>query len=261
MKETTQHLGDAVELVTIQEPKFSTDVLHVMLLLPYEPEKSPAYCLALSMLAQSCRKYPNNKAISARLDHLYGLSIGTGTVAYGDTLRLTFSASCIADRYAFGGEALLREAAQIAADCGVDVANYNCPAQLIISGEADLLKDACEKLAPEAMKVVPLEVAGAYHSRLMRPAGDAFREYLATVPLQPPALPIVHNTTGQQADTEPNSIRKQLAAQVYSPVRWEECCRILMQNCDKLLELGPGQVLTGLARRIDRRFPAEATAL
>ena len=151
--------------------------------------------------------------------------------------------------------------AQVAADCGVDVANYNCPGQLIISGEADLLKDACEKLAPEAMKVVPLEVAGAYHSRLMRPAGDAFREYLATVPLQPPALPIVHNTTGQKADTEPNSIREQLAAQVYSPVRWEECCRILMQNCDKLLELGPGQVLTGLARRIDRRFPAEATAL
>ena len=120
MKETTQHLGDAVELVTIQEPKFSTDVLHVMLLLPYEPEKSPAYCLAMSMLAQSCRKYPNNKAISARLDQLYGLSIGTGTVAYGDTLRLTFSASCIADRYAFGGEALLREAAQIAADCLFD---------------------------------------------------------------------------------------------------------------------------------------------
>lgn len=150
---------------------------------------------------------------------------------------------------------------RIAETHGIDVANYNCPGQLIISGESALVKSACEELAPIAMKIVPLEVAGAYHSRLMRPAGEAFLEYLNTVPMQNPRFPVVHNVTGAEADATLESIRKRLAEQVYSPVRWENCCRVLMQNCDKLLELGPGQVLTGLARRIDRRFPSEATAL
>ena len=151
--------------------------------------------------------------------------------------------------------------AQIAETHGIDVANYNCPGQLIISGESALLKSACEELAPLAMKIVPLEVAGAYHSRLMRPAGEAFLEYLNSVPMHAPNFPVVHNVTGTEADATSESIRKRLAEQVYSPVRWENCCRVIMQNCDKLLELGPGQVLTGLARRIDRRFPTEATAL
>lgn len=151
--------------------------------------------------------------------------------------------------------------AQVVLEHGVDVANYNCPGQLILSGEAELLKNACEVLAPDAMKVVPLEVAGAYHSRLMRPAGNAFHSFLNSVPMHTPTLPVVHNVTGIQADEVPEIIRERLAAQVYSPVRWETCCRTIMQSCDKLLELGPGQVLTGLAKRIDRRFPAEATAL
>ena len=151
--------------------------------------------------------------------------------------------------------------AEIAAAHGIDVANYNCPGQLIVSGEAELLRQACAELSPEAMKIVPLEVAGAYHSRLMRPAGEKFRHFLEGVPLQSPALPLVHNVTGEFAAPEPMNLRDRLAEQVYSPVRWEQCCRILMQHCEKLLELGPGQVLTGLARRIDRRFPTEATAL
>lgn len=151
--------------------------------------------------------------------------------------------------------------AQVASENGVDVANYNCPGQLILSGEKALLKTACEVLAPDAIKVVPLEVAGAYHSRLMRPAGEAFREYLTSVPFHSPTIPVVHNVTGEVADASPEAIRERLAEQVYSPVRWEACCRLMMQNCDKLLELGPGQVLTGLARRIDRRFSTEATNL
>ena len=144
---------------------------------------------------------------------------------------------------------------------GIDVANFNCPGQWIISGEAEAIQAACAVLSPEVMKIVPLEVAGAYHSRLMRPAGDAFRAYLENIPMASPSLPVVHNVTGELANPDPAVLRERLAEQIYSPVRWEECCRVIMRECDKLLELGPGQVLTGLARRIDRRFPAEATAL
>ncbi|MBR6470841.1 MAG: ACP S-malonyltransferase [Victivallales bacterium] len=151
--------------------------------------------------------------------------------------------------------------AQVAEAHGIDVANYNCPGQLILSGEAELVKAACEELVPEVMKIVHLEVAGAYHSRLMRPAGEAFRAFLENLPMRKPSLPLVHNVTGELAVPEPAALRERLTEQIYSPVRWEECCRAIMQQCDKLLELGPGQVLTGLARRIDRRFPAETTNL
>ena len=101
----------------------------------------------------------------------------------------------------------------------------------------DTLKSACEELAPLAMKIVPLEVAGAYHSRLMRPAGEAFLEYLNSVPMHAPNFPVVHNVTGTEADATSESIRKRLAEQVYSPVRWENCCRVqfLASICSRAL--------------------------
>ena len=120
MKEIVQHLGDAIDLVTVHETKFTKDQIQVMLFVPYEPEKSPAYALAFAMLAQSCRKYPNNTAISAYLDDLYGTMLGAGSNAFGNTQRLMLSIDCIADKYAFDGEALFREAVQLAADCLLD---------------------------------------------------------------------------------------------------------------------------------------------
>lgn len=149
----------------------------------------------------------------------------------------------------------------ICAEIGVDVANYNCPGQLIISGEVQAVEEAAAKLAPVAMKATRLQVAGAYHSRLMKEAGEAFRAFIAEVPIVAPRFPVVHNVTGQIADESPDAIREHLAQQIYSPVRWESCARTMATHCQSMVEFGPGNVLAGLMRRIDRKFPVTSTAL
>ncbi len=135
---------------------------------------------------------------------------------------------------------------------GIDVANYNCPGQLIISGEREKVAACADELAPKALKTVPLEVAGAYHSRLMREAADAFAEYLAGVAVAAPVLPVVHNVTGELSEGTPEAIRQHLGEQVCSSVRWEACVRTMLPLCDIFRELGPGKVLSGLMKRFDR---------
>ena len=150
---------------------------------------------------------------------------------------------------------------EVAAKHGIDVANYNCPGQRIVSGAAELVAEAVAELSAQGVRTVALEVAGAYHSRLMWEAGEAFGEYLAGVPLGAPQVPVVQNVTGELLDGSPETIRRRLAEQIFSPVRWEACCRQMMARCARLLELGPGHVLAGLAKRIDRRFPVESADL
>ncbi len=205
-----------------------------------------------------------------------GLSLGelaaftaAGAFAFEDGLKLVAKRGQLMDeccqRYPGVMTAVIgAEADKVAEICDkhqVDVANYNCPGQLIISGEAAKVAAAAEELTPLAMKVVQLEVAGAYHSRLMREAGEAFAEYLQGVALQVPGVPVVHNVTGDFADAAVESIKERLAQQVYSPVRWENCARTMTTRCQSMLELGPGRVLAGLMKRIERRFPVESTDL
>lgn len=151
--------------------------------------------------------------------------------------------------------------AQICGECGIDVANYNCEGQLIISGEKTGLEKAAAALAAVAMKIVPLEVAGAYHSRLMREAAMRFREYLDSVPMRLPAIPVVHNVTGEIAERDVIGLRDRLGDQIHLPVRWESCARTMIDHCNRMLELGPGHVLSGLMKRICRKFPVESSDL
>ena len=142
--------------------------------------------------------------------------------------------------------------AEAAARHGIDVANYNCPGQMIISGEKEKVAACAAELAPAALKTVPLEVAGAYHSRLMNEAALAFGDFLQGVAIASPALPVVHNVTGTLSEGTPEAIRAHLSAQVCSPVRWEECVRTMLPRCAQFRELGPGKVLAGLVHRTDR---------
>lgn len=205
-----------------------------------------------------------------------GLSLGeiSAVVAAG-ALSFTEGLAMVAERGRLMDECCLRypgsmaavigaepaAVAQAAERHGIDVANYNCPGQLIISGTAEGVSACSEELSAVAMKIVPLAVAGAYHSRLMREAGERFREYLEGVPFRAPSVPLVHNVTGELADPAPAELRRRLAEQIYSPVRFEECAGVMMNNCTELLELGPGKVLAGLIRRINRKFPVQSTDL
>jgi len=145
---------------------------------------------------------------------------------------------------------------RIVAEHDVDVANENCPGQVVISGERTKVERAAAALqAAGVNRVVMLQVAGAYHSRLMAPAADKFREVLERIPLRAPRTPVVQNVTGEPV-SDPDEIRANLIAQITGTVRWEQCVRRMLDlGAEALLEFGPGRVLSGLARRIDRRTP------
>jgi [acyl-carrier-protein] S-malonyltransferase len=107
-------------------------------------------------------------------------------------------------------------------------------------------------------KVIPLKVAGAYHSRLMEPARAAFTAYLATVPFSPPRFAVFTNTTGK-AISDPVAIKAALGRQLVSSVLWEDCLRsAAAAGASEFWELGPGAVLAGLVRRTDKTWPVKS---
>ncbi len=137
----------------------------------------------------------------------------------------------------------------------IEAANFNAPGQIIVSGEKVLVDNAVSAAKARGMKkVIPLNVAGAYHSRLMEPARMAFAAYLATVPFAAPRFAVFTNTTGQ-AVSDPAAIKAALVRQVVSPVLWEDCMRAAAAaGATEFWELGPGAVLAGLARRTDKAW-------
>lgn len=143
----------------------------------------------------------------------------------------------------------------------IEVANLNCPGQIVVSGELTRVEAAVAAAKARGLRrVIPLNVAGAYHSRLMEPARAAFAEFLAGIELRPPRVTVLTNTTGR-AVAEPTAIRDALVQQVVSPVRWEDCMREAARlGATAFWELGPGAVLAGLARRIDREWRVKSFA-
>ncbi|OGV63164.1 MAG: [acyl-carrier-protein] S-malonyltransferase [Lentisphaerae bacterium RIFOXYB12_FULL_65_16] len=139
---------------------------------------------------------------------------------------------------------------------GVDVANYNCPGQIVISGTREAVAACAEALkAGGDVKVIMLQVDGAFHSRLMQPAADRFGAALAQAPLRQPRCPVAQNVTGSLVD-DPEAIRVNLGRQITGSVRWEACVRAMQdRGLDALIELGPGQVLSKFMKQISRDFP------
>jgi [acyl-carrier-protein] S-malonyltransferase len=153
-----------------------------------------------------------------------------------------------------GDEAIVR---QLAADFGVDVANFNSPGQIVLSGEEAKIEAALDVARDRGIrKAAKLNVAGAYHSRLMQSAADALAPKLAATPMQPPAFPIVANVTARPV-AEPPAIRRALSAQVTGSVRWTETMEFLadVEKVELFLELGPGGVLAGLMKRTRKDTP------
>jgi [acyl-carrier-protein] S-malonyltransferase len=137
-------------------------------------------------------------------------------------------------------------------ETGVDLANLNCPGQIVISGDKACIEKAIA-LAKErgAKRAIPLTVAGAYHSRLMKPAAEQLSSALASVTFKPSSISVISNVTAQPH--EANGVKSKLVEQVTSSVRWEDSMKYLVgQGFRKFIELGPGEVLAGLMKRIDR---------
>lgn len=144
----------------------------------------------------------------------------------------------------------------------VEMANLNCPGQIVISGETAKVNAAAvaAKASGHFKLVAPLDVAGAYHSRLMEPARVAFEKFLGDIPVQAPAFPVFTNTTGQQVST-PADIKTALVKQVVAPVRWETCMRSAAAlGVTEFIECGPKGILAGLAKRTEKAWKVTSIA-
>ncbi len=141
----------------------------------------------------------------------------------------------------------------------VSAANYNAPGQTVIAGQAAAVQQAVAKCqASGARRAVLLEVSGPFHCALMQPAAERFAEALAAVNLRLPDIDVVHNVDGQVAGSV-EAIREKLLSQITAPVRWIECVRELQGlGVTRLVECGPGRVLSGLAKRIERSLDCSA---
>jgi [acyl-carrier-protein] S-malonyltransferase len=153
-----------------------------------------------------------------------------------------------------GGEE--KQVRELAAAADVDVANLNSPGQIVLSGEASKIAQAVS-LAKEygARKAVELQVAGAFHSRLMESAYLELQKVLAETTIKSPEVPVVCNVDAQ-AVSDPEAIRRTLADQVTGSVRWTESVNYLLDNlhCDHFIELGPSGVLAGLVGSLTLRW-------
>ena len=142
---------------------------------------------------------------------------------------------------------------EVCAQAGVALANLNCPGQIVISGAADKIAQACELAkAKGAKRALPLVVASAYRSPLMERAQPKLKAELAGVRLTAPAVPVVANVTAQPHEGA-ESVQARLVEQVTSSVRWEESMRYLVaQGFTRFIELGPGKALSGFLKRIEK---------
>ena len=155
------------------------------------------------------------------------------------------------------------QVAELCGECGVEMANLNCPGQIVISGAKEGIVRAVALGREKGFKLVKeLVVAGAYHSRLMESARDRFAPFVADADIREPSCPFYANVTGGRV-SDPDSIREGLVSQVVSPVLFEDCLRSLAAEAGDpvvLAECGPGRVLAGLVRRTDRSWAVESFA-
>ena len=231
-----------------------------------QPAIFVASLAALEMLTADSPDVVNSCSMSA------GLSLGeytalvfSGALTFEDGLRVVQrrgeAMQAAADATPSGMVSLLLlERAQIETICAqaaevglIKIANYLCPGNIVVSGD----KAACERavaLAEQAGgKAVPLTVAGAFHTQIMQPADLRLAEALSTASVQTPRIPVYSNVDAKPHEN-PEEIRQILVRQVVSPVLWEDCVRNMRAaGADKFYEVGPGKVLRGLMKRIDRK--------
>lgn len=141
----------------------------------------------------------------------------------------------------------------------VVAANYNCPGQLVISGEISAIDAACAALtAAGAKRALKLAVGGAFHSPLMEPARVELEAAIAATPFSTPTCPVYQNVTAS-AVSDPEAIKKNLIDQLTAPVKWTQSMnQMLADGCAEVIEVGPGKVLQGLFKKVSRELPTSS---
>lgn len=201
-----------------------------------------------------------------------GLSLGeytalhaAGAVSFEDALRLVKRRGELMQAAAEsrpGGmvtalgldDAAIEAVCERAREGGIlQAANYNCPGQVVFSGEKAACERAAKAIEDAGGRAVPLKVAGAFHSPLMASAAEGLSAVLAEVAFAAPAVPVVSNVNCQP-HRDAGTMRQWLTEQLTSPVRWQASMeKLIAEGVERLVEIGPGRVLTGLMKKIDRK--------
>jgi [acyl-carrier-protein] S-malonyltransferase len=144
----------------------------------------------------------------------------------------------------------------------VVAANYNCPGQLVISGAFPAVEAACAKLTDAgAKRAMILQVGGAFHSPLMEPAREELAAAIEATTFSQPTCPVYQNVTAS-AVTDPSEIKKNLVAQLTAPVKWTQTMNAMIADgASEVVEVGPGKVLQGLFKKVDRAFPCSSAEI
>ncbi len=191
----------------------------------------------------------------------YTALVAAGTLSFADALRLARERGRLmqeAGNLTSGGMLAIigLDETTVSGICqatGTEIANINCPGQIAISGPSEVL-DRAAQLAKEkgAQRAIPLPVSGAFHSRLMQPAADGMAKAVANLQFQDAAIPIVANTTAQPM-TSGNALKAELLNQLCHSVLWQKSVEwMVKEGTLEFVEIGPGQVLTGLIKRISK---------
>lgn len=144
----------------------------------------------------------------------------------------------------------------------VVAANYNCPGQLVISGAVPAVETACETLKEKgAKRAMLLPVGGAFHSPLMAPAREELAKAIENTTFNKPNCPVYQNVTAQ-AVSDPSAIQNNLIEQLTAPVRWTQTMhQMINDGASEVIEVGPGRVLQGLFKKVDRKFPTSSASI
>jgi [acyl-carrier-protein] S-malonyltransferase len=189
----------------------------------------------------------------------YSALVACGALRFEDALRLVIKRGQIMQKAVPAGQGMMAavmgaEAATVeqvcdeASSCGiVEIANYNCPGQVVISGEREGVLIAGELLKSRGARVVPLAVSVPSHSRLMKTAAEDFRKELDKISWSEPSIPVVSNVKAQEIQR--SDLPQILVEQLYRTVKWEQTTAFMSERADYFIEVGPGKVLSGLIRK------------
>ncbi|WP_211745986.1 ACP S-malonyltransferase [Paenibacillus sp. Marseille-Q4541] len=198
----------------------------------------------------------------------YSALVASGVISFSDAVSIVRARGTFMEEAVPGGrgamaavlgaerEALAELCAQISSqgeDYVVELANLNSPGQIVVSGLQDGVSELVQRVKEAGGKrAIPLEVSGPFHTSLMKGAAEKLQDRLSQISLQDAAVPVIANVTAEPV-TDAGTIQSLLVEQVYSSVRWEDTIMYLVQQgVDTFIEIGPGNVLTGLIKKIDK---------
>ena len=202
----------------------------------------------------------------------YAALVGANVLDYQDAIKLVAERGRLMQNAVPEGEGamaaiiglsddqVLLACAAASAETGkpVEAVNFNSPGQVVIAGATEAVDDAIRLLTEEgAKRALKLPVSVPSHSSLMKPAADEMAKLLETVTFNKPDVQVIHNYDAKSHD-DPDAIREALTKQIYKPVRWTETIKIIREDADAIIECGPGRVLAGLTKRIDKEVKSFA---